>query len=238
MIEKLYDCSVPLLGLPARISRGSSTGMDDVFMVRRTRKGYETREGVRIELDEAVLRIPLYATDYGRYSFRPVGEERIVFPYEVSADRYSLMDESRLRSDFPNTFEYLKNHKRQLQRRKQFATWYSFSAPRNLDTHDEADLLVPLLADKGLLCQFPKTQRRKYCLMASGGFSISIDPASGYSSEYVLGILNSKVMFWMLRRISNLQRRMGDVYQTIYGKAADKADQAFGSHCWGAAGCD
>jgi TaqI-like C-terminal specificity domain len=92
-----------------------------------------------------------------------------------------------------------------LKHRKQFSEWYSFSAPRNLDAHDKADLLVPLLADKGLFCKIPK-QRDNYCLIASGGFSISIPNDCGYASEYVLGLLNSKLLFWVLGKISNIFR--------------------------------
>ena len=41
--------------------------------------------------------------------------------------------------------------------------------------------------------------------MASGGFSISINDGS-VSPQYVLGLLNSKLLFWNLRQISNVFR--------------------------------
>ena len=43
----------------------------------------------------------------------------------------------------------------------------------------------------------------EYCLMASGGFSISMKPDTGLAPEYILGLLNSKLLFWRLRSISN-----------------------------------
>ena len=42
--------------------------------------------------------------------------------------------------------------------------------------------------------------------MASGGFSITVDNKSGMSSQYVLGLLNSTLLFWQLRSISNVFR--------------------------------
>jgi hypothetical protein len=203
--SKLNQNSVPLLELPALISRGSSTGADDVFMLRRKGKNWETRESIPVEIEEELLRTPLYATDFGRYSFHPAGEERVIFPYTMTSRGYSLIEESVLRSQYPRAHTYLSSRKKELRQRKQFSEWYSFSAPRNLDAHDKADLLVPLLADRGLFSKLPK-QNHQYCLMASGGFSITIPKDSGYSPEYVLGVLNSKLMFWVLQKISNIFR--------------------------------
>ena len=203
--DKLGRNSVPLLELPTLISRGSSTGDDDVFMLVRKGRGLQTREGAPVDMEEGILRTPIYATDFGRYSFHPEEEEKVIFPYSVTNEGYSLLEESVLRSKYPKAYEYLSGRKKELKHRKQFSEWYSFSAPRNLDSHDKADLLVPLLADKGLFCKIPK-QRDNYCLMASGGFSISIPKDSGYAPEYVLGVLNSKLMFWVLQKISNIFR--------------------------------
>lgn len=42
--------------------------------------------------------------------------------------------------------------------------------------------------------------------MASGGFSITIDSSNQISPKYVLGLLNSSLLFWRLRSISNIFR--------------------------------
>jgi hypothetical protein len=202
---KLSNNSVPLLELPTLISRGSSTGDDDVFMLVRKGRTYQTRDGSPVDIEEAILRIPLYATDFGRYSFQPAAEEKVIFPYAVTGDGHELMKESVLRSEFPKAYAYLTSRKKELKHRKQFSEWYSFSAPRNLDVHDKADLLVPLLADRGLFCKIPK-QSHNYCLMASGGFSVSVVKASGYAPEYVLGLVNSRLLFWVLQKMSNIFR--------------------------------
>ena len=71
--------------------------------------------------------------------------------------------------------------------------------------HDSAQMLVPLLADQGLFCQISE-DAAAYCLMASGGFSITIDSLNRLSPNYVLGLLNSKLLFWRLSSISNVFR--------------------------------
>jgi hypothetical protein len=148
------------------------------------------------------LRIPIYATEFSRYLFAPTREEAIIFPYDVSNEGYKLKSNADLKNNFPKAYQYLVSRRKVLEERKQFQAWYGFSASRNLDVHAQAQILVPLLADKGLYCRLPENAAR-YCLMASGGFSITINPSSGLSPNYVLGLLNSTLLFWRLRSISN-----------------------------------
>lgn len=200
--SKMLLGSTPLLELPTLISRGSSSGSDAIFMLEKRGSGFTTREGVPVEIEKSILRTPVYATDFTRYSFRPKANEQAIFPYEVSPDGAKLMPVKTLSTKYPKAYAYLLSKRRALQKRKQFATWYSFSAPRNLVVHETANILVPLLANRGLLCELDG-EPSSYCLMAGGGFSISILPGSGLSPHYILGLLNSELMFWFLRGISN-----------------------------------
>jgi len=207
IFERMESQSIHLIDLPSQISRGSSSGADDVFVVSKSdRVGtYKSRDGETIRLEAEILRTPLYATDFGRYFFRPASDERIIFPYEVSDGSFGLMDEGNLKRRFPRAFDYLRARRKSLELRQQFKTWYSFSAPRNLAVHDAADLLVPLLADRGLFSEFPVGQDR-FCLMASGGFSISLAKAGRVSPKCLLGLLNSKLVFSYLKSKSNVFR--------------------------------
>lgn len=203
--DKLITNSLPLGELPARIGRGSSSGADDVFILRQEGCQLLTREGQPMEIEAEILRIPIYAKDFGRYRFEPKSHEVIIFPYTVAAYGYELKAESEMKRRFPKAYEYLISRKKQLEARKQYKVWYGFSAPRNLDVHDKAQMLVPLLANRGLYCRLPDNAA-DFCLMASGGFSITIDRSSQLSPSYVLGLLNSTLLFWRLREISNIFR--------------------------------
>ncbi|MGC2089788.1 MAG: hypothetical protein WA638_10190, partial [Candidatus Acidiferrales bacterium] len=68
-----------------------------------------------------------------------------------------------------------------------------------------ANLLVPLLADRGLFSEFPDG-RDRFCLMASGGFSIKVHENVGISPKYLLGLLNSRLLFAYLKSKSNVFR--------------------------------
>jgi predicted type IV restriction endonuclease len=204
LIQTLNYHTVPLLDLPASMNRGSSSGDDKTFILSCTSSPgrYLTAEGKTVELEAGILRVPLFATDYTRYAFNPSSGKVIIFPYRVVGDDFGLLPESELRRSFPNAFGYLQSRRARLDQRKQYKAWYAFSAPRSLSAHDSAHLLIPLLADKGLMAELPKN-RSDYCLMASGGFSIRVPDTCELSPRYVLGLLNSSLLFWYLQIISN-----------------------------------
>jgi hypothetical protein len=203
--EKICRQGVPLGQLPARIARGSSSGDDDLFILTRREGNVVTRDRQCVDVERDILRIPVYASDFGRYRFAPHSGELIIFPYDVSASGYTLKPEAVMKRDFPKAYSYLLERRKQLEERKQFKAWYGFSAPRSLDVHDSAHFFVPLLANEGSYCRLPET-KRSLCLMASGGFSITVSPSCGLSPNYVLGLLNSRLLFWRLRSISNIFR--------------------------------
>ncbi|MCK9521658.1 MAG: Eco57I restriction-modification methylase domain-containing protein [Proteobacteria bacterium] len=205
IVKKMDSLSKPLKDLPTRIGRGSSSGSDDIFILKREKDKLQTRQGKDVAIEKGILRTPIYATDFGRYTFRPAEQELIVFPYNVGDDRYDLLSEDSLKELYFKAYQYLLDEKKKLQQRKQYKQWYAFSAPRNLDIHETAQILVPLLADRGLFCRIPKNSSQ-YCLMASGGFSVTLGNESGLSPNYVLGLLNSTLLFWRLRAISTVFR--------------------------------
>jgi len=203
LFSKLKQNSIPLIELQATIGRGSSSGNDKIFILQRTSfpNRYLTWDGEEVEIEDNILRIPLFATDFTRYHFTPKSEKVIIFPYCNRPNNFKLLPEAEFKTIYPQAFHYLYSHKKELEQRKQYKAWYSFSAPRNLSVHDDAQMIVPLLANKGLLTDLPGN-RKDYCLMASGGFSITITNRQ-LLPRYVLGILNSRLLFWYLKFISN-----------------------------------
>lgn len=197
LMSKMLERSVRLLDLPADMSRGSSTGDDETFVVDA---------GAGTDVEEEILSTPVFASDFGRYVFRPAGKWRIIFPYEVAGGVSRLYSEDELRRKFPRAYAYLRSRRAALEKRKQYAQWYGYSAPRNLALHSRAQLIVPLLADRGLFAFIPPEERGRICPMASGGFTVTVAETCGMSPLYVLGLLNSRLLFWKLARESNVFR--------------------------------
>ena len=196
VLAKLEQHTSRLLDLPADMSRGSSTGNDEIFVF----------EADTLKIEEALVRDPLFASDFGRYRFAPAGKWKVIFPYHWEDGEYRLYAESELRSKFPRAFAHLQKHQATLKLRKQYREWFGYSAPRNLELHDQAQIAVPLLADEGLFSLIPDQTRGRLCPMASGGFTVTLSKQCQLRPEYVLGLLNSKLLFWRLQKLSSLFR--------------------------------
>jgi hypothetical protein len=75
-----------------------------------------------------------------------------------------------------------------------------------LEGHERAQIAIPLLADRGMFAMIPPEYQQTLCPMASGGFTLTVSPAASVRPEFVLGLLNSTLLFWRLRGISNVFR--------------------------------
>jgi hypothetical protein len=196
LLAKLGHQTTRLLDLPADMSRGSSTGDDEVFVF----------ESERLKIEKEIVREPLFASDFGRYRFTPAGKWKVIFPYVPENGDFRLYTEQELKRLFPRAYSYLHENQQALKHRKQFKEWFGYSAPRNLALHDQAQIAVPLLADGGLFAFISNQTRGQLCPMASGGFTITLSKQCQLRPEYVLGLLNSKLLFWRLQGMSNLFR--------------------------------
>jgi len=196
LLAKLGQRTTPLLDLPAEMSRGSSTGDDEVFVF----------ESGTLNIEKEITRVPLFASDFGRFRFAPAARWKVIFPYVFENGAFRLYTELELRRNFPLAHAYLREHQTVLKRRKQFKEWFAYSAPRNLVLHDQAQIAVPLLANRGLFGFISGEMQGQICPMASGGFTIALSKQCQLRPEYVLGLVNSKLLFWRLQSLSNLFR--------------------------------
>jgi hypothetical protein len=208
VIETAEQRAFPLEEITASIGRGSSSGCDEVFELHVEESGdgllYCNSEaaGESVPIEAEVLRKPIHSTDFNKYIFEGTGDKHLIWPYDST---YELYSEQEISSRYPKAWEYLQENRNQLEDRADYSRWYDYSAPRNLSIHDEGQLLIPLLADNPSFAPYPEPQS-DYLLMASGGFGISLDPDSDYSPMYVLSLINSRLLFFCLRSISNVFR--------------------------------
>ena len=200
LVNRIELNTTRLIDLPVDISRGSSTGDDKVFILRKSEDKYVNGYDETIEIEDEFLITPIFATDYTRYRFKENENNFLIFPYNYTDDTFVLLDESYIEDKSPKLYQYLYSNISRLKQRKQFSKWYGYSAARNLKIHGSSDIMIPLLADKGLFTITPKN--KNYTLMAGGGFSISIRNET-INKHYLLALLNSKLLFFLLARESN-----------------------------------
>ena len=207
-IDSADEHSVPLGEIAFGISRGTSSGGDEVFELKVEDQDNDLLyctsdvEDEPFPIERAVLRKPIHSTDFEKYNYHGAGEKRVIWPYN---SEYNILSEDQFQRAYPNTWDYLTHHRDTLENRADYSRWYDYSAPRNLEVHDRAKILVPLLAEGPSFSPYPEPQS-DYILMASGGFSISLHPDSKYSRDYILSLINSKLLYLYLESISNVFR--------------------------------
>ena len=102
------------------MSRGSSTGDDEIFVI----------EANGSHVENEILRQPIFATDFSQYSFSPANRWQIIFPYILDEGGFRLYTEVELKRNFPKALRYLSLSQVELKKRKQYSKWYGFSAPK------------------------------------------------------------------------------------------------------------
>ena len=106
-MKKITEKYLQLGDLPSQIRRGSSSGSDDIFLLRREGESLVTRQGDSIDIETDILRVPIHAKNFGRYYFSSKSEGVIIFPYDVTANGYELKPEYKMKQDFPKAYRYL-----------------------------------------------------------------------------------------------------------------------------------
>ena len=74
----------------------------------------------------------------------------ILFPYEYTSDNYRLLSEGEFAERFPKAYEYLCNHKQQLQSRdmERKLPWYAFARSQGIYNMNKPKLVVKHILNK------------------------------------------------------------------------------------------
>ncbi|MBI4027212.1 MAG: hypothetical protein HY360_19660 [Verrucomicrobia bacterium] len=88
------------------MSRGSSTGDDEVFV-------FETGT---LDIEKGIVREPMFASDFGRYNFASTGKWKVIIPYTSEGDGFRLYSERELKRQFPRAYAHLQENQAALTR--------------------------------------------------------------------------------------------------------------------------
>jgi hypothetical protein len=184
------------LGDVAHIFQGLVTGADKVFIV-------PPKCGLEIEISKPFLQTGLltpYAT--------PTALKRIIFPYKIIEAKPYLISVKELKRNYPKTWKYFLTRRDELMNREhgkwRRVDWYAFGRSQNLAQMEMPKLIIQVTAQKPTVlfddCGF-------YMTGGGGGPFYGIRPKDPtFPIKYLLGILNSSVLNWLIRAQSTNQR--------------------------------
>ena len=129
-------------------------------------------------------------------------ERLILFPYTPEASGANkLISENVFRSRYPLTWEYLKANKSYLENRENGklcgASWYAYGRSQALDVMSFPKIITPDIAPRAAFSLDPNGETF-FTGGAAGGYGVLVNQK--YSREYVLGLLNSRLLDWLIKQ--------------------------------------
>lgn len=125
-------------------------------------------------------------------------KEKIIYPYTNGINQLSLMNEAKLKDEFPLAYRYLLDYKSQLDQRDKgnggYSEWYAFGRTQAL-TDKGLKLLFPYMAKKPHFVFTDDSEMLIYC-----GYAIFSD--SEYDLKVLKRILESNVFDYYMQQTS------------------------------------
>ena len=170
------------------IQVGIQTGNDKLLIFNQ--------EFVKNEIDSKFLKPYVKGRDVKRYStLEP--KNLVLYPYILDGEKQRLITESELKLN-PKVYNYLIAHKPELQNRWGVKTYYDLPTTRSIEWFEKRKILTP---DVSAQPNFTIIDGGKYF---SKGSCYGIVLKQNKLYEFVLGILNSKLTFAIIKETSAL----------------------------------
>jgi type I restriction-modification system DNA methylase subunit len=212
IVQKLFKIK-PKLGELAHLFVGLQTDADDVFILEEIK-----RSGKRVLchskatsqdhwFEGSFLKSFLKGSiNIRRYGFSEVNK-LLIFPYENYRGKSILISAATFEKEYPLTWNYLLQNKARLSKRNKGqmrAEWYGYVYKKNHTRFNVGKILVPSIA-RGA-CFAPDFDGIYYFVGSGGGggggYGIDISQLKGIQPLFLLGVLNSKLISFFLKKVS------------------------------------
>jgi len=206
LLEKLYQRSIPLEKyVKSRIYRGILTGLNDAFVIDK-----ETRDAL-IKSDkknEELIKPFLLGRDVKRY--RSIESERFLIFMPCGWTKQHLESKknawSWFKSEYPSIAEHLEPFATAGEKRcDKGQYWWELRACDFYSEFEEPKIIVPTIAN-----------RSSYVLDRQNFFSNDKTSIIVSGDLYLLGLLNSKVLDFVLKSIASTKRGGYYEYKPMY----------------------
>lgn len=210
LFEKLGAMPAKLADVADRIFQGLVTGSDPVFILNNVSEGlyYSDATEQEHELEQELMH-PLCkgSVNLRRYHVSEITKS-ILFPYKLVDGKAELLAPKELSQKYPRAWSYLRTNRTILEARERgkwkHERWYAFGRSQNLSEMEQTKILTPSIANRA---SFTLDKDNYYYFVGSGGgggggYGVTLKEGQ-LSYEYVLGLLNSKLLDAFLKSFSS-----------------------------------
>jgi hypothetical protein len=238
LFARLREFPAKLGDIADRMAQGIRTSANEVYVldiVRESTNIISAHSSIldrNVKIERKALSLFLQGREIKPYRILPSGKVVIV-PYAIQKGRPALIPEKELKIRFPLLHNYLLENKDYLtareRRRFRGAEWFQYGRPQNIGVMRKPKILVPDIADRA---SFAFDEMGEYAF--TSGYGITLRPDVKESPKYILGLLNSAVLDFYLKRVSTTMRggffryftqfiEQLPIRRIDFNKAADKA---------------
>jgi len=222
VLRRLQQHPKRLENIIRKMFQGIPTGADKVFVLELIRESpklvtcYSNALNNEIEIEKDFVKPFLMGKDVHRYE-KPQARNVVLFPYTIINNSPVLMSQTNIEKNFPKAWTYLKKNELTLKAREggRFtASWHCYSRPQNLTEFENIKLITPEIANSpqmtfdsdGILYHTTKV------------YSFAFKDPKRISLKFMLGVLNSKVLWFFLTSTGYVLRGGYYTFKTEYLK--------------------
>jgi len=202
LLKNVSHITTHLEDVTERIYQGLKTSADKIYILEeKGRKGnfiyvFSRHTEKEYKVEAGMLYPLMKGGDSKRYSLNRNTGLLILFPYKKnSVGKMILMSENEIKEHYSETYSYLKECKSYLENREdgkmKGKEWYAFGRSQALDIIHLPKIFTPDIAPVASY-SLDETGDILFTGGAAGGYGII--PNNGISFEYLLGLLNSKLL--------------------------------------------
>ncbi|MBI2863807.1 MAG: N-6 DNA methylase [Chloroflexi bacterium] len=222
VLEKLPQRSVALDDICDQILVGVQSGIDSVHVlaaVNATNDGivrlFSERAGAEVQIEAGLLKPFLTGEDVHRYQ-QPRHSHYCVFPYYLKNGQTKILEEGELKERFPLGFAYLREYRKELteiriRQKTNPRYWYSCHRSRDMRVFETERIVTPEIS---LGCNMTIADSGTY--HNTKVYSIVPSPQHEADKYYLLGLLNSRLMWWWISNTGYVLRGGYYVFKTNY----------------------
>ncbi len=210
LFEKLSNMPVKLANMAEKIAQGIRTSANEVYVLDTVSTegeqivSYSKQLDKKISIEKNAISSFLQGREIKPYHIKS-SSKVVIIPYRKEQSKTELIPESEIKNEFPFTYSYLLENKKYLENREHGRMkgdkWYAYVYPKNIEIMKSIKILVPDIADRA---SFAFDESGMYSF--TSGYAIILKEPTEKNYKYILGLLNSKVLDYFLKKISTTMR--------------------------------
>ena len=210
LFAKLQKLPFKLIDVAERIGQGIRTSANEVYVLdmisasKRIVSAFSKQADRQVKLERGLLFPFLMGREIKPYQLR-ASDKMVLIPYRIVEGSTVLLTQEEMQRDYPLTMGYLQENKKHLENRERGRMrgpmWYGFVYPKNLELMRAPKILVPDIADRA---SFALDEKGEYAF--TSGYGITLKSTVAESPKYILGLLNSALLDFFLKRVSTTMR--------------------------------